>query len=201
MATIRKRGTRWQAQVRLKGHAPTTKTFTHRADAEAWGRQQEVAIERGEIPSVRKSLRTYALADLLTKYEAEVTPKKRGAASELYRLKTLRASAIASMTLDKLTASILAGHRDQRSLVVSASSVKRELAILQHCLEVARKEWGVPLPQNPMGAIRKPQSAKARTRRLTSDDAQKLAQGLQKTLQQAIVGHHPLRHRNRHATR
>jgi len=181
VATIRKRGVRWQAQVRLQGHAPITKSFTHKADAEAWARQQEVAIERGEIQSARKSLKTYVLADLLTRYQSEVTPRKRGAASELFRLKTLKAAPIASLPLDKLTPSVLARHRDERLLVVSAPSVRRELAILQHCLEVARKDWGVPLPRNPMEDVRKPQSAKARSRRLSSEDAQKLANGLQKT--------------------
>jgi len=181
VAAIRKRGLRWQAQVRLQGHAPITKSFTHKADAEAWARQREVAIERGEIQSARKSLKTYVLADLLSRYQSEVTPRKRGAASELFRLKTLKAAPIASLPLDKLTPSVLARYRDARLLVVSGPSVRRELAILQHCLEVARKDWGVPLPRNPMEDVRKPQSAKARSRRLTSEDAQNLTHGLQKT--------------------
>jgi integrase len=110
-----------------------------------------------------------------------VTPEKRGAASELFRLKTLKAAPIARLPLDKLTPSVLARYRDERLLVVSAPSVRRELAILQHCLEVARTDWGIPLPRNPMEDVRKPQSAKARSRRLTSEDARKLAEGLQRT--------------------
>lgn len=111
VATIRKRGVRWQAQVRLQGHRAITKSFTHRADTEAWARQQEVAIERGEIQSARRSLKTFVLADLLARYQSEVTPKKRGAASELFRLRTLKAAPIATLPLDKLTPSVLARHR------------------------------------------------------------------------------------------
>jgi integrase len=181
VATIRKRGERWQAQVRLQGHQPLTKTFTLKADAEAWARQQEVSIERGEISSGRRSLKAFFLKDLLQRYQAEVTPLKRGAAPEAYRLKTLKSATIASLSLDKLTPSVLSRHRDERLAVVSGPSVRRELAILQHCLEVARKEWGVPLPRNPMEAVRKPPSAKPRTRRLSSEDAEKLAVGLLKT--------------------
>jgi hypothetical protein len=181
VATIRKRGERWQAQVRLQGHQPVTKTFTLKADAEAWARQQEVNIERGEIESARRSLKAFLLRDLLERYEAELTPLKRGAVSEACRIRTLKGAAIASLSLDKLTPSVLARLRDQRLAVVSGPSVKRELAILQHCLEVARKEWGVPLPKNPMEAVRRPQSAKPRTRRLTSEDAEKLSVGLLKT--------------------
>jgi hypothetical protein len=48
MATLRKRGDKWNTQVRLKGRPAITKSFTHRAAAEAWGRQQEVALETDE---------------------------------------------------------------------------------------------------------------------------------------------------------
>ena len=178
MATIRKRGARWQAQVRLQGHAPVTKSFTHRADTEAWARQQEVAIERGEIQSARRSLKTHILADLLARYQFEVPPKKRGASSEVYRVKALKAAAIATLPLDRLTPSVLAGYRDTRLKVVSPSSVRREMAIIQNCLEVARKEWGVPMLGNPMTLVTKPTPARARIRRLTPDDALKIAEGV-----------------------
>jgi len=181
VATIRKRGDRWQAQVRLQGHAPITKSFTHKTDAEVWARQQEVDIERGEIQSARRSLKSFVLGDLLCRYEAEVTTKKRGASSERYRLKTLKASSIARLSLDNVTQSILARYRDERLKVVTSPSVRRELGILGHCFEVARKDWGVPLPRNPMEAVRRPPSAKPRTRRLTTEDAEKLAGGLLKT--------------------
>jgi integrase len=65
--------------------------------------------------------------------------------------------------------------------MVSGPSVKRELAIAQHCLEVARKDWGVPLPKNPMETLSKPHSAKPRTRRLSTEDAEKLSRGLLRT--------------------
>jgi hypothetical protein len=103
VATIRKRGTRWQAQVRLQVHAPNTKSFKLRADAELWGRQQEVAIERGDVQSSRGMLKAHTLRDLLERYETEVSSKKRGAVSEHYRLRTLKASEIARLRLDMLT--------------------------------------------------------------------------------------------------
>jgi integrase len=140
-----------------------------------------VSIERGEIESGRRSLKGFLLKDLLERYEIELTPLKRGAVSEACRIRTLKTATIASLSLDKLTASLLARYRDERLGMVSGPSVKRELAILQHCLEVARKDWGVPLPKNPMEAVRKPQSAKPRTRRLNTPDAEKLAIGLLKT--------------------
>ncbi|MGA9751153.1 MAG: site-specific integrase [Acidobacteriota bacterium] len=181
MATIRKRGDRWQAQVRLQGHPPTSKSFLQKADAEAWARQQEVGIERGEIESTRRSLKGFILNDLLCRYELEVTSRKRGAPAEKYLVKNLKVASIAALSLDRVTPSVLSRYRDERLLAVSGSSVRRELAVLQHCLEVARRDWGVPFPKNPMESVRKPQSAKPRTRRLTTEDAEKLASGLLKT--------------------
>ena len=170
MATIRKRGARWQAQVRLQGHRAITKSFLHKNDAEAWGRQKEAEIERGELLNTSRSLKAYSLAALLTRYESEVTSRKRGASSERYRLKTIQASTITDLPLDKLTPSLIARYRDERLKAVSAPSVRRELAIIQHCLEIARKEWGVPLLRNPMEAVSKPPQARARTEPFTVPD-------------------------------
>ncbi|MGD9861040.1 MAG: hypothetical protein AB7S90_13405 [Marinobacterium sp.] len=36
MAAIRKLRSKWQAQVRIKGHKPQAKSFTLRSDAVAW---------------------------------------------------------------------------------------------------------------------------------------------------------------------
>ncbi|MGA2638089.1 MAG: site-specific integrase [Methylocella sp.] len=181
MATIRERGNRWQAQVRLQGSPAISNSFIRKSDAEAWGRLKEIEIERGELQNASGSLKAFSLGGLLTRYEAEVTSRKRGASSERYRLGTIRANTITGLPLDKLTPSLLAGYRDERLKAVSASSVRRELAIIQHCLEVARKEWGVPLLRNPMEAVGKPPQARSRTRRLTDDDAAKLADGLLRT--------------------
>jgi integrase len=179
VATIRKRANRWQAQVRLQGCTPTTKTFVRKSDAEAWARQQEIAIERGEILSARRSLKSFVLADVLTRYEKEVTPK-RGAASEFSRLRTITSS-LGSIPLDKLTPSTLARYRDERLLIVSSASVRRELVVLRHCLEVARREWDVPMPRNPMDQVGRPADSKGRCRRLSREDWEKLLLGLKKT--------------------
>ena len=40
MASIRKRGSTWQAQVRREGSPPLSKTFATKADAQVWARDQ-----------------------------------------------------------------------------------------------------------------------------------------------------------------
>ncbi len=41
MATIRKRGDRWEVQIRKKGQAPISKSFLMKSDAHEWGRYME----------------------------------------------------------------------------------------------------------------------------------------------------------------
>jgi hypothetical protein len=46
------------------------------------------------------------------------------------------------LSLHRLTPAEIARYRDDRLAVVSGDTVRRELAIVRHCLEVARNEWG-----------------------------------------------------------
>jgi hypothetical protein len=85
MPTIRKRGQTWQAQVRRAGYPALSKSFTTRADAIAWAREKERSIDRAELPIDIKELKRLTVADLLKRYEQEITPRKRGAVFERSR--------------------------------------------------------------------------------------------------------------------
>ncbi len=180
MATFRRRGTKWHAQIRLHGHPAMSRTFTTKRDAEIWARQIEATIERGDLPSSQAELKAVTLLQMLERYEATVTPLKKGEASERYRLRSLQNHPITRLSLDKLTPSMVTTYRDDRLRSVSPSSVRRELAILQHCLEVARNEWGVALQQNPVSKIKKPAQGKARERRVTVEELERLRTALAK---------------------
>jgi hypothetical protein len=91
MPTIRKRGQTWQAQVRRAGYPAFSKTFATRADAAAWAREQERSIDRAELPTDIKELRRLTVADLLKRYEQEITPEKRGATFERSRIRAVMA--------------------------------------------------------------------------------------------------------------
>jgi len=47
MATYQKRGTRWRAIVRKKGHSTQSKSFTTKAQAQRWAAQVELDMENG----------------------------------------------------------------------------------------------------------------------------------------------------------
>ena len=89
MATFRKRGAyQWQAQVRKKGQPLQTKTLETRALAEQWARAIEVEMDKGVFIS-RAEAESTTLKELFERYLAEITPRKKGAASETNRLRTL----------------------------------------------------------------------------------------------------------------
>lgn len=170
MATIHKRGNSWQVQIRRKGYTLVTKTFSSRADATAWARDKERSIDRAELPITHRELKRLTVADLLSRYEREVTITKRGADRERFKLRVLRAHGIGEATLNEISGAMVARYRDDRLKLVSSGTVRRELAILQHCFEIARREWSVSLTANPVRQIKLPEPSRARERHLTPDE-------------------------------
>lgn len=177
MASIRRREATWQVQVRRQGLRPLVRTFRLKADAELWARQREAEIDRGDLPTDHRTLRSLTLSSLLSRYRDTVTPKKRGAAQEHYKLRMLLAHSIAGQSLEKLSASDIAAYRDERLSMVAAGTVRRELAVLQHCFEIARSEWGVALPENPVRKIKMPSPGRGRERRAAPEELTALLGG------------------------
>ena len=175
MATIRKRsglsGIRWQARIRKANGPMLTRTFNYKADAEAWARETERSLEVGiyntkPIPQ--------ALRDLLTRYIDEVSIKKRGFKEERLRLLKIARHPVAETLVTQLKPLQFAQYRDERLKDVSSSTVKKELQLLCHVIETARKEWSYYIPHNPIEGVRRPTENRARDRRLSLSDAEGL---------------------------
>jgi integrase len=166
MATIRKLRGRWQAQVRRRGVPPRAKSFNKRADADRWARDLEAEADRsGWVADTRAAEKT-TLGELLGRYANEVTPAKRGAASEKARINSIVRCPIAHRTLARLTGSDLATYRDERLKCVGPATVVRELSTVSHAIDIATREWSLWLPRNPVKLVRRPQVPRGRTRRL-----------------------------------
>ncbi|TWG49842.1 site-specific integrase [Aminobacter sp. J44] len=174
MATIRRLRGRWQAQVRRKGIPPRAKSFDTKIDAEKWARNLEAELDRcGSLPDTRLA-EQMTVRDLFERYLKEITPHKRSASTEVYRLRAMLKRDIAHRTLATLTPQHIATYRDERLAVASPATVIRELNSLGHAIDIARKEWGVHLPQNPCKLIRRPKAPKGRDRRLAPGEEQLL---------------------------
>ncbi|EAU45957.1 tyrosine-type recombinase/integrase [Salipiger bermudensis] len=166
MAAIRNRNGKWHAQVRIKGHASQTKSFTTKRDAERWAKQTEAELQASALRIDIRVLDRVTVRDLLERYRREVTATKRGAASESKRIDGFLRQTWVDRTLSKVTPQVFSRYRDERLRTVRPGTVIRDLGLLRSIFEVARLEWDVPLQNNPLANVRKPKAPDPRERRL-----------------------------------
>ena len=173
MATIRRLRGRWQAMVRRKRTVARCRSFDRRIDAIRWARELEAVADRSaELGGALAAKLT--LSDLLIRYRDQVSPTKRGACPEQVRISAMARKAIGGRPLSKLTSADLATYRDERLREVAPATVLRELNLLSHVMDVATREWGLPLPYNPAKLVRRPTVRNERKRRLTEGEEERL---------------------------
>lgn len=176
MATIRKRGEKWQAQIRRRGQTQS-RTFIQRADAQRWAKQTEIEADRKGLVTDFRSLERLTVSDVLSRFIATIIPNRRGRQNESIILNAFLRGPLAQVRLSDLTPDKMAAYRDQRLETVRPATINRELGLIQHVIEVAIREWNVPLAFNPVKTIRKPRADRPRERRLTGDEWERLESG------------------------
>lgn len=178
MATIRKLPSgRWNVQIRRKGEKPVSKSFPSKVLAEQWARSIENEIDKGQFVD-RSEAESTTIGELIDRYLSEVTDSKKGAKQERYRLLFLK-ERLGHFIVASLQSKHIAAYRDKRIKEgMSGTTVVHEINCLGHVLEVAIKDWGLPLASNPAKLIRKPTRAKGRTRRLKACEWQSLLEQL-----------------------
>ena len=163
MGSIRKRGFKFQAQVRREGAKPISKTFTLKKDADVWVRSIEARIDVGEVNVTAP--KTLTLRDLLVRYSAEITPEKKGRNQEQRRINRLLRDQISDCRLSQLSSTVMAEFRDRR-VHDGIRAAQIDLILIRHCIKLARLEWGVNMLSNPVEGIRIPNGIMRRDRRL-----------------------------------
>lgn len=186
MATIRQRNssdgsTTWQAIIRKTGFPPQSAVFRTRAEAVDWATTQEAAMVAGNFVD-RRAAKEVTVGELLERYMAEITPKKRGFDREVVRIKRMLRTPLARYSAHNCTSDVMAKWRDDRLKSVTGSTVNRDLNLIGHMFEVARKEWRIPFPVNPVQDIRRPPENPPRDRRLLGDEEARLLAACQSGL-------------------
>lgn len=176
MATIRRRGNKYQVQVRRKGQSPVSRSFLVRKDAETWARQMEVQADRHELPGDRKALGRITLGDLVRRYRETVTPRKRGSEPERIVLTAFLRHPICGKSLSAIRTADFAAYRDQRLAEVTPATLKRQLSPIHNLFEIARDEWRLPLLQNPLDKLSLTVDAGRRERRLRDGEWERLVE-------------------------
>ena len=179
MPTIRKRGDyQWEAQVRRKGFPPQSKTFNTRADAELWSATIESEMGRGVFID-RSDAERSTIGEIIERFTKEFAPfhyKARLDGKEAWRFQCQHLnSALGKYSLAALDQKLIAQYRDNRLETVGSSTVRKELFMLSKILKFAETECAITLPRgNPVDKIRKPTEGKARDRRLSNDEWERL---------------------------
>jgi integrase len=161
MGSIRVRQGRYQANVRRKGYATVTKTFTSREVGKRWIKSTEIAIEKGEYsPKI-----SITVGEMLDKYKLICLAAHKGVeVSEQYRIKLLK-EYFGAIPLCDLIPAHLATFRDERHKRVQPQTVKRDLSVLSSAINTVIIEWNIPLKMNPVSKIRWKQTDQPRDRR------------------------------------
>lgn len=101
MASIRRRGSVWQARVSRKGFPAEVGTFETKGAAERWARTIESEMDRGVHVSRHEAERT-TIAEVIERYIEEVSPLHKGHETEVIRLRALQRSRLAEYTRVRL---------------------------------------------------------------------------------------------------
>ena len=168
MASFRKRSGKWQVQIRISGHTPISKTFHNKETARAWAIKQEQMILTKDLnPSEPHSI---PLRHLFKRYSESVTPRKKSAVSELYRLSALSNTWLGVSEISGINSTVIAKFRDERLTQVSCSTVRRELNIVRHVFSVAASEWGYKSLKGIFEEVTIPKEPHHRIRRISKDE-------------------------------
>lgn len=169
MATFRKRGESWRAEVCIRG-ARSSASFATKKEAQAWAAREETRLREetaGDVPNK-------PFSELLDRYSREVSVTKGGGHREQKMITALmRDDKLASVSLRELAPRDIAAWRDRRLKNVAGSTVDREMTILSHACSVARREWGW-LRVNPVSDVSRPPPTHARNRRPVDNETEAL---------------------------
>lgn len=172
MATIRKRGASYQVQVRRNGRQ-ITKSFRSLADARLWAREIEAQADREGLPPQAKALRQITLGDLVRRYRT-VAIQKRSWVKEQFAVAVFLRHPICNKSLAALRPADFAAYRDHRLRTIKPSSLRRELAPIRHMFEIAKREWGLPIRENPLAGLKINGADRRRERRLQPGELDRL---------------------------
>lgn len=185
MASIRERidaaGQKtYQAQIRIKGFPPQTRTFATKTDAKKWARQTEVDIQSGmHIRQSQASSRTFS--DLLDEYEKVVLPKKKQKVSVNKAMLAFWRKQIGSYSLSAVSTKLveekrdlLANEKSPRKKPRAPATVLKYMMLLSHIFSTAVNwQW---CERNPVVSASKPTVNNKRVRYLRDDERLSLLQ-------------------------
>ncbi|MBS0649426.1 MAG: site-specific integrase [Verrucomicrobia bacterium] len=166
--------TRYQAEIRLKGHPMLTAAFDRKTDAKAWVHKVEADIRCGRHQLYSEGKR-HTLTEAIQRYfkEQPVTVVKRGHLlwwqRELgsFYLQDVRSSVLTEKKQKLLSEST------KKGVIRSKSTCNRYLATLSHLMGVCIKQWEWT-SENPVKKIPREKEPRERARVLSPEERHRL---------------------------
>jgi len=174
MAHIRKRNGKWIAEIRKKDFKKIQKTFLKKSNANNWVQEIEYQMDKKQYQDFSDTSR-YTLGDLIIKYRDEVTPLKKGANTETYKLNYILRNRISKYKLLELKTNHIYDFKKSIMQNRKASTVNKYLHYIYTIWETAKYQWGITLPtQNPVALVKKEKVTTHIERILTKQEYQNL---------------------------
>ncbi|WP_414451261.1 tyrosine-type recombinase/integrase [Burkholderia sp. 22PA0099] len=169
MASYRKRGKTWRAEV-ARGGVRESQSFDTKAEAIAWATKLEAEIDAGKRRSYSKIPKT--LSDAIDEYLEKISPSMVKHEWNVARFKFLRESLgdLAGQLLRSIKPEQIAEWRDARLKVVKPSTLNRDLNLISAVFTAARDEWKW-IHTSPMPDVKRPRDPPPRDRRVPDSDA------------------------------
>ncbi len=141
MATFQKRGGKWRALVRKKGHPTQTKTFSTKGIAQRWAREIERDIDLGIFQDPRQ-FADITLSDLVTRYRDETKEIGRTKDACLGMLdRELGAVRVSELTKARI---LTYAKRRTEKHRAGPATLAQDFIYLRGLLDTARAHWDIP---------------------------------------------------------
>lgn len=172
----------FQVKMMVKGKA-VTHTCDSLAEARTWRDQKRVksaldaddaAIFSARIK--RRQIKTMTVEQALDKYIIEITPRKKGAPEEIYRIGKTKRTEFAQINIYMVTPEDVLDFL--KEIGGSENNQRKYASLISHLFTTAKKKWRLEVRNPVRGEIDLPSNGTPRDRRLIEGEYEKLVKHL-----------------------
>jgi integrase len=164
-----------------KNYPNIIKTFTEKSSADKYVREIEVMMDREQFQDLSAAA-NITPGDILKRYVNEITPNKKGAQWERYKINWLIKHKISLKTLTQLNSKYLYELKNELSTTRKPGTVRQYFHFINIAWRAAESIWGINLPaKNPVKLVMLDKVKDNRDRILSPDEYQKLLTAAEKS--------------------
>lgn len=172
-------GSRYRAQVRLKGFPRQSATFSRKTDARRWASRMENELREGRYFKTAQA-KKHTLSESVDRYLREVNPLRPRSMRDRQRHLEWWSAEIGHLTLADLTPVLVSEFREKlasettvRGEKRSPATVNRYLASIAHLFTTAVRDWGWA-EDNPCRRVARRKEPRGRVRFLSEEERARL---------------------------